>query len=47
MRILTMEIDHGVFCRQIGLSDQVDASKIDSRYENGLLWIILPLRVPG
>ena len=47
MRILTMEIDHGPFCRQVGLPEQVDLSRVDSEYQQGLLWIRLPLREQG
>lgn len=47
MRIVSMEIDHGAFCRVIGLPDQVDLTRVESEYTNGLLWIRLPLRIPG
>jgi HSP20 family protein len=47
LRIVSMEIDHGPFCRTIALPDQVDLSRVQSRYENGLLWIDLPLRDPA
>ncbi|MCC6579066.1 MAG: Hsp20/alpha crystallin family protein [Phycisphaeraceae bacterium] len=47
MRILTMEIDHGPFRREIKLPEQVDLSRVESHYDGGLLWIYLPLRNPG
>jgi HSP20 family protein len=47
MRILSMEIDHGPFCRTIRLPDQIDLTKVESEYRSGLLWIRLPLREPG
>ena len=47
MRIDAMEIDHGNFCRTIRLPVQVDLGRIESNYDNGLLWIRLSLRAPG
>lgn len=47
MRILCMEIDHGAFCCIVPLPVQVDLSKVESRYDNGLLWVRLPMRVHG
>lgn len=47
MRILTMEIDHGPFCRQIGLPEQIDLTRVESEYLHGLLWVHLPLREQG
>jgi len=47
MRILTMEINHGPFCRVIKLPSQIDLKRIESEYKQGLLWIRLPLREPG
>ena len=43
MRILSMEIDYGEFCRQIRLPNNVDLNAVESRYTEGLLWIVLPL----
>ena len=42
-----MEIDHGSFCRTIRLPVQVDLGRVESTYDNGLLWIRLTLRAPG
>lgn len=47
MRILTMEINHGPFCRVVELPEQVDLARVKTQYCNGLLWIRLPLRDPG
>jgi len=44
MCILTMEIDHGPFCRHVAVPEQVDLSKVASEYLDGLLWVHLPLR---
>lgn len=43
MRIVTMEIDHGPFCRVIPLPVPVDTSRVSTRYQAGLLWISLPV----
>ena len=42
--ILTMEIDHGQFCRTIDLPQHVELSRVQSQYRDGLLWISLPFR---
>ena len=47
MRILSMEVDHGQFCRTIPLPGQVDASRVQTEYHQGLLWISLKLRMPA
>lgn len=47
MRILAMEIDHGAFCRQIPLPDQIDLTRVESEYTQGFLWIRLPMRQHG
>jgi HSP20 family protein len=47
MRIIAMEIDHGPFARVIPLPGEVDLSRVESRYENGMLWIRVPLRGQG
>lgn len=45
MRIMVMEIDHGPFCRVLDLPPEVDLNRVESHYDNGLLWVTLPLRV--
>jgi HSP20 family protein len=46
-----IEIDYGLFQRQIALGEEVDAEAARATYENGLLTIVLPLaqksRSPG
>lgn len=44
MRIMAMEIDHGPFCREINLPDQVDLTRVESEFHHGLLWVHLPLK---
>ena len=44
MQVLAMEIDHGVFERQIKLPSTVDRTRVKAEQKNGLLWVHLPLR---
>jgi HSP20 family protein len=44
MRIVSMEIDHGPFCRVINVPEEADVSKVRTEYAAGMLWIRLPLR---
>ncbi|MEX0777113.1 MAG: Hsp20/alpha crystallin family protein [Phycisphaeraceae bacterium] len=44
MRIVSMEIDYGPFCRMMSLPEQVDLPRVTTEYVDGLLWIRLPLR---
>ena len=37
-----MEIDHGGFCREVELPEDVDRDRIAANYRNGMLWIELP-----
>lgn len=37
-----MEIDTGVFCRELDIPSSVDRDKIIANYSDGLLWITLP-----
>lgn len=41
-RVHLMEIDHGAFCREVDLPENVDRDKIKARYRNGFLWIRIP-----
>ena len=43
MRILDMEIDAGMFQREVRLPADVDLSRVESRYEQGLLHVTLPM----
>jgi len=45
MKIITMEIDHGPFCREVKLPENIDLKQVDSEYRDGMLWIILPFKV--
>lgn len=47
MRIVSMEIDHGRFCRIIELPHGLDPAGAQTAYVQGLLWIRLPIRVHG
>jgi len=42
VRVHLMEIDHGSFCREVELPNDVDSEKIIATYRNGLLWVELP-----
>lgn len=42
VRIHLMEIDHGGFCREVELPEDVDRERIAANYRNGMLWIELP-----
>ncbi len=46
LRIVSMEIDHGPFSREIPLPELADLSTVTSKYRDGLLWIEVPLRSP-
>lgn len=43
-QILSMEIDHGRFRRELRLPSAVIEEKVTAEYNNGMLWIHLPLR---
>jgi len=47
VRIHLMEIDHGAFCREVELPEDVDKQRISANYRNGMLWIELPKTTPG
>ena len=42
IRVHLMEIDHGSFCREVELPEDVDRQRIAASYRNGMLWIELP-----
>ena len=42
VRIHLMEIDHGGFCREVELPEDVDRDRIAANYRNGMLWVELP-----
>ena len=41
-RVHLMEIDHGAFCRQVELPEDVARERITAEYLNGMLWIEIP-----
>jgi HSP20 family protein len=43
-RVHLMEIDHGAFCRQVELPEDVVRDQISAKYVNGMLWIEIPKR---
>lgn len=47
MRIVTMEIDHGPFCRTISLPVQVGPEQVHIQYTQGLLWVRIPMKGGG
>ena len=47
VRIHLMEIDHGAFCREVELPEDVNHERIAANYRNGMLWIELPKNSRG
>lgn len=43
-RCLQMEIEHGPFRRVLSLPPEIDAARIEARYQSGLLSITIPRR---
>jgi HSP20 family protein len=41
-RVHLMEIDHGAFCRQVELPEDVVREQITAQYLNGMLWVEIP-----
>jgi HSP20 family protein len=42
VRLHLMEIDHGAFCREVELPDDVRHGQINASYRDGLLWVEIP-----
>ena len=42
IRVHLMEIDHGAFCREVELPEDVEQHQINASYRSGMLWIELP-----
>jgi HSP20 family protein len=42
LRVHLMEVDHGAFCRQVELPEDVLREQITAQYLNGMLWIEIP-----
>lgn len=43
-QVLSMEIESGRFGRDIELPSEVDRDQVTAKQENGLLWIVLPIK---
>lgn len=43
-RVHLMEIDHGMFVREVELPENVESDKIAAKYRDGMLWIEVPKR---
>lgn len=43
-QVLTMEIDYGLFERELTLPEEVDGTRAKADQRSGLLWISLPVR---
>jgi HSP20 family protein len=43
LQIFAIEIDQGVFQREIALPMEVDPDRVRAEQRNGLLWVYLPL----
>jgi HSP20 family protein len=44
LQTIAMEIDYGVFQREIQLPANIDVNKVHADQRNGMLWIYLPLK---
>ena len=44
VQTIAMEIDYGVFHRDIHLPAEIDVHKVQADQKNGMLWIHLPLK---
>ena len=44
VQILAMEIDYGMFAREVTLPIEVETDEVTAEQKNGFLWIYLPLR---
>ena len=43
MQMIAMEIDYGLFERELRLPAEVDVNQVHAEQKNGFLWIHLPL----
>lgn len=46
-RIVSMEIEHGPFCKEVPIPEPVEHYRIMTRYADGYLWVTLPIRSEG
>ena len=44
LQVVAMEIDNGMFEREIVLPAEVEPERVQAEQRDGLLWIVLPLR---
>jgi HSP20 family protein len=44
LQMIAMEIDYGVFQRELHLPVEIDVNKVHAEQQNGMLWIHLPLK---
>lgn len=42
IKVHRMELDHGSFCREVELPQDVDHEGVSATYRDGLLWVELP-----
>jgi HSP20 family protein len=42
VRVIAMEIDHGLFEREVEVPAAFDSQKMTTKWDNGLLWIFIP-----
>jgi HSP20 family protein len=47
IHVIEMEIDYGPFARVVDLPADIDTAAIKAEYDNGLLWLSLPMRSPS
>lgn len=45
-RYIHRELKHSSFCRTFSIGDNVNADKLDAKFQNGILEVILPKKVP-
>ncbi|MFL6513964.1 MAG: Hsp20/alpha crystallin family protein [Chthoniobacterales bacterium] len=46
LQTIAMEIDYGVFQRELHLPADIDVKTVRADQRNGMLWIYLPLKTP-
>jgi HSP20 family protein len=44
LQTISMEIDYGVFQREIHLPAEIDVNEVHAEQRNGMLWLHLPLK---
>ncbi|HAI10996.1 MAG TPA: hypothetical protein DCM28_04785 [Phycisphaerales bacterium] len=46
-KLVSMEIEHGPFCKQVPIPEPIEMYRVMTRYADGYLWVTLPLRSHG